>query len=136
MKILCIEDDENTVELIQIALAVGEIKAEFKSIDNLHDAGNMANWFQPDVILLDLGLTNCKTGIISTPPETVEASKHLCKFFSVVVLTGYDDAKFWRAMIANGASDYLFKGAFLARGKELFFAHAINTAFYRSLARG
>lgn len=138
MKILSIEDDDNTVLLTKTALRIGEIPlqaSDFQTCDNLHDAGNIANWFQPDVIILDLGLTNSKSGLVSLPAETVQASRRLCQLFSVVVLTGYDDVQFWRTMISHGASDYLFKGAFLAKGREFFFAHAINTAYYRTLAR-
>jgi two-component system response regulator YesN len=130
MKALIVEDDANIVTEIQMrAERGGIIFSEVQSTGSLHDAGNIAGQMNPDFVILDLGL------IDSLPQETVDSCRHLCHMFPVIILTGYDNVQFWRDTIRNGASDYLFKGAFLASGAELFLAHAMNTAYYRSRNR-
>jgi CheY-like chemotaxis protein len=93
---------------------------------NWHDAANEAIAMRPDVILFDLGLPD------SSPAESVARLPQFTKRFPTVVLSGQNEAAFWRQCVqSGGAGDYLPKAAFLSPGNELFLGHAILNAVFR-----
>jgi DNA-binding NarL/FixJ family response regulator len=86
--------------------------------DNGEEAIRLAKQFQPDVILMDIGMPGVN-GIEATTKikESVSQSR-------ILVLTAYDNPEFVAAVVEAGATGYLLKNV---RGKEL--TSAIRSAY-------
>lgn len=125
MKILVVDDEASIQELASRRLAASglEISQTQFALD-LHEAGNKALTFSPDVILLDLTLPD------SAREQTIQAIRHLGKRYCVIVFTGHDSSECWRECISAGAMDYVTKIPFLAPGNEGFLGHVILTAYW------
>jgi DNA-binding NarL/FixJ family response regulator len=66
----------------------------------------LARELSPDVIILDLGMSNPPFEPVSAVRAFVEMYPHI----KILVLTGYDDELYVRAIIDAGAQGYVLKG--------------------------
>ncbi|NBN98559.1 MAG: response regulator, partial [Flavobacteriia bacterium] len=104
VKILIIEDDASFASLLQNQLSMlGYSPYDLVNIDNLAEAEDIKDEFEPDVILLDLNIRD-SSGI-----ETYEKISSVFKEAPIVVLSGMDDRNLAMRIVAKGAQDYLLK---------------------------
>ncbi|MFM7388593.1 MAG: response regulator [Bacteroidota bacterium] len=104
VKILIIEDDASFALLLQNQLSMlGYSPYDLVNIDNLAEAEEIKDEFEPDVILLDLNIRD-SSGI-----ETYEKISSVFKEAPIVVLSGMDDRNLAMRIVAKGAQDYLLK---------------------------
>ena len=104
VKILIIEDDASFASLLQNQLSMlGYSLYDLVNIDNLAEAEEIKDEFEPDVILLDLNIRD-SSGI-----ETYEKISSVFKEAPIVVLSGMDDRNLAMRIVAKGAQDYLLK---------------------------
>jgi DNA-binding response OmpR family regulator len=124
MKVLIIEDDENIVESLNIALRMRWPEVELASSHMGEKGLLLAETFMPDVIVLDLGLPDI-TGF--------EVLKQIRLFSEVpiIVLTVLGDEDDIVKGLELGADDYIVKPfrkmEFLARVKSLVRRKSITT---------
>lgn len=124
MKVLIIEDDENIVESLNIALRMRWPEVELAASHLGEEGLLLAETFLPDVIVLDLGLPDI-TGF--------EVLKQMRLFSEVpiIVLTVLGDEDDIVKGLELGADDYIVKPfrkmEFLARVKSLVRRKSITT---------
>jgi PAS domain S-box-containing protein/putative nucleotidyltransferase with HDIG domain len=121
IRVLVIEDDEKTVNLVQRMLEAGQ-----RSAFRVFSAGSLSEGLQKlnvgsfDVILLDLGLPD------SRGMDALVAVLGRSPWIPVVVFTGLDDDEAAAEAIRKGAEDYLVKGQFDIQGLVRAIRHAIE----------
>ena len=105
MRIFLIED--NPVDALWLKRELGALPEEFSisEAQSLAEARETLSTELYDVILLDLGLPD------SNGMETFLEVQRVAPEIPVVVLTGMDDHQLAVEAVANGAQDYLVKGA-------------------------
>ncbi|MDO8813415.1 MAG: response regulator [Gallionella sp.] len=111
VSILAIEDDPGDFGLIQAYARLAKLgdsgsKASVTWAKKLADGITMARNDKPDVVLLDLSLSD------SEGLATVQAMRDALHDVPIVVLTGHDDNAIAIAALHAGAQDYLVKGQF------------------------
>lgn len=118
--ILIVEDEEAIRDVYRKSLADKYIVREVSTLDG---ARLVLAWCTPDVILLDLGLTD------SHHSQTLGEMKALAGDVPIVVCTGYDLEK---EAIAQGAEDFIGK---TEAGHSKCLLGAIRRAILRKEAR-
>ena len=104
-QILIIEDDAVFAEMVQFQLSTSGIPLEnIISIDSIGEAKEIRKYQEPDVILLDLNITD------SSGVETYDSIKELFPLASVIVLSGMDDESIALEIVSKGGQDYVLKG--------------------------
>ncbi len=104
-QILIIEDDVVFAEMVQFQLSTSGISLEnIISIDSIVEAKEIRKYQEPDVILLDLNITD------SSGVETYDSIKDLFPLASVIVLSGMDDESIALEIVSKGGQDYVLKG--------------------------
>src|SRR5882757_1791183 len=119
MKVLIIEDDPTTVELIRTILK--ECKWEMQDCNGLEEGFRLRHSFDPDVVLLDLNLADADRD------ETLAAIPRLAEN-ALIVLTGNADPITVASAFKQGADDCLDKACL---GDKKRFIAAIRTAWER-----
>ena len=105
IKVLLVEDDPGDVQLIQIALARGDIgRIECRQVDSISKAAQILGQEAFDLLLLDLSLADV-WGL-----DTIIQVNSQVPNIPVVVLTGNDDENIALEAVKLGAQDYLVKG--------------------------
>jgi DNA-binding response OmpR family regulator len=123
MNILFIEDEPEACDAVKRLLSrVGFVCCKFRCIGNLHDGINEMILDRPDLILLDLNLTDCR-GM-----DTVQKIPDLDRHAPVVVVSGMEAEQYRSPCIRAGAMNFLYKSTYLAPGVEAFFVNAIIVA--------
>lgn len=122
MKILLIDDSAADAALVKALLLASNFRAELRTEDNLHDGIECAHRFEPDMILLDLGM----------PPEGIEGTiatiPELADIGPVLILSGFEPEKYMIKCHEAGAIAFLYKQQFLKVGTEAFLHWALLTA--------
>lgn len=104
-QILIIEDDAVFAEMVQFQLSTSGISLEnIISIDSIGEAKEIRKYQEPDVILLDLNITD------SSGVETYDSINELFPLASVIVLSGMDDESIALEIVSKGGQDYVLKG--------------------------
>ena len=104
-QILIIEDDLVFAEMVQFQLSTSGISLEnIISIDSIEDAKEIRTYQEPDVILLDLNITD-SSGI-----STYDSISKLFPLASIIVLSGMDDESIALEIVSKGGQDYVLKG--------------------------
>ena len=104
-QILIIEYDAVFAEMVQFQLSTSGISLEnIISIDSIGEAKEIRKYQEPDVILLDLNITD------SSGVETYDSIKNLFPLASVIVLSGMDDESIALEIVSKGGQDYVLKG--------------------------
>ena len=105
-QILIIEDDLVFAEMVQFQLSTSGISLEnIISIDSIEDAKEIRTYQEPDVILLDLNITD-SSGI-----STYDSIGKLFPLASIIVfLSGMDDESIALEIVSKGGQDYVLKG--------------------------
>ena len=104
-QILIIEDDVVFAEMVQFQLSTSGISLEnIISIDSIGEAKEIRKYQEPDVILLDLNITD------SSGVETYDSINELFPLASVIVLSGMDDESIALEIVSKGGQDYVLKG--------------------------
>jgi len=111
ISILVVEDDAGDFGLIQAYIRRTGLRrladgAPLAWASSLVDGVRMATAARPDVVLLDLSLSD-STGI-----ATVQMMRSVVPDVPIIVLTGADDHQLAAAALEAGAQDYLVKGQF------------------------
>ena len=103
-KILIVEDDLSFANLIQHQLEMLHFDSkDVLIVTSLSDAKLAREEFLPDVVLLDLGISD-SNGI-----NTYEAIHKMYKFASIIILSGLNDQALALEIVSKGAQDYLLK---------------------------
>lgn len=103
-KILIVEDDTSFSQLISFQLSSNNYDDEYvQYTDSVAEAKEIATFFQPDVILLDLNITD------SSGKETFERITSIFDSAAVIILSGFDDEELALQMVKDGAQDYILK---------------------------
>ena len=102
MKILIIEDDENTVDFIKNVFDVGWPEAEFVFAHNGKDGIGLVEDEKPDIVLLDLGLPDM-SGF-----EVLKQIRHNTEM-AIVLMTVRDDESEIVHGLTLGADEYIIK---------------------------
>lgn len=102
MKILIIEDDTDTVEILRLTLEVYDPVAEIISSQKGYEGLEYTRSTQPDLVLLDLGLPDI---------DGMEVLKELRRFSKtpVLVISARHDPEVITGALAQGAEDYILK---------------------------
>jgi len=104
-QILIIEDDQVFAEMVQFQLSTSGIALEnIISIDSISEAKDIRKYQEPDVILLDLNITD------SSGVHTYDSVYSLFPLASVIVLSGMDDESIALEIVSKGGQDYVLKG--------------------------
>ena len=104
-QILIIEDDQVFAEMVQFQLSTSGIALEnIISIDSISEAKEIKKYQEPDVILLDLNITD------SSGVETYDTIYKLFPLASIIVLSGMDDESIALEIVSKGGQDYVLKG--------------------------
>ncbi len=104
-QILIVEDDLVFAEMVQFQLSTSGISLEnIISIDSIEDAKEIRTYQEPDVILLDLNITD-SSGI-----STYDSISKLFPLASIIVLSGMDDESIALEIVSKGGQDYVLKG--------------------------
>ena len=104
-QILIIEDDVVFAEMVQFQLSTSGISLEnIISIDSIDEAKEIRKYQEPDVILLDLNITD-SSGI-----NTYDSISRLFPLASIIVLSGMDDESIALEIVSKGGQDYVLKG--------------------------
>jgi PAS domain S-box-containing protein len=104
-QILIIEDDTVFAEMVQFQLSTSGISLEnIISIDSIGEAKEIRKLQEPDVILLDLNITD-SSGI-----NTYDSISRLFPLASIIVLSGMDDESIALEIVSKGGQDYVLKG--------------------------
>ena len=104
-QILIIEDDQVFSEMVQFQLSTSGIALEnIISIDSISEAKEVRKYLEPDVILLDLNITD------SSGVDTYDSIYSLFPLASVIVLSGMDDESIALEIVSKGGQDYVLKG--------------------------
>ncbi|MCG8497217.1 MAG: PAS domain-containing protein, partial [Enterobacterales bacterium] len=104
IRVLHVEDSRTDIILIKSILKkIPTHKFDVVSVDSLEEAVNELKKSEPDVILLDLTVTD-SSGI-----ETVERMRDAAPLSPIVVTTGNDSQLLVQTAMRKGAQDYLFK---------------------------
>jgi len=104
-QILIIEDDAIFAEMVQFQLSTSGISLEnIISIDSIGEAKEIRKYQEPDVILLDLNITD------SSGVETYDSINEIFPLASVIVLSGMDDESIALEIVSKGGQDYVLKG--------------------------
>ena len=104
-QILIIEDDRVFAEMVQYQLSTSGIALEnIISIDSISEAKEIRKYQEPDVILLDLNITD------SSGVDTYDSIYNLFPLASVIVLSGMDDESIALEIVSKGGQDYVLKG--------------------------
>ena len=104
-QILIVEDDLVFAEMVQFQLSTSGISLEnIISIDSIEDAKEIRTYQEPDVILLDLNITD-SSGI-----STYDSINKLFPLASIIVLSGMDDESIALEIVSKGGQDYVLKG--------------------------
>lgn len=102
--VIIIEDDDDDVYLVKEMLSRDEErKYTFTHCSNLQESCSILSQAKPDIVLLDLGLSD------SYGLATLTALKEHLRETPVIVLTGINDDKLGQEAIKLGAEDYLPK---------------------------
>ena len=103
-KILIVEDDLSFANLIQHQLEMLHFDSnDVLIVTSLSDAKLAREEFLPDVVLLDLGISD-SNGI-----NTYEAIHKMYEFASIIILSGLNDHALALEIVSKGAQDYLLK---------------------------
>ena len=104
-QILIIEDDKVFAEMVQFQLSTSGISLEnIISIDSVSEAKEIRKYQEPDVILLDLNITD------SSGVNTYDSINTLFPLASIIVLSGMDDESIALEIVSKGGQDYVLKG--------------------------
>ncbi len=104
-QILIIEDDQVFSEMVQFQLSTSGISLEnIIAIDSIEEAKKIKKIQEPDVILLDLNITD------SSGVDTYDSINGLYPLASVIVLSGMDDESIALEIVSKGGQDYVLKG--------------------------
>lgn len=107
MKILVVEDEKDFSNTLKQALSL-QLEANVEIVDNLRSIQSSAEKYQPDIILLDLGLGGA-------PEESgFPALKNLkrgyrTKHIPVIIMTGNRDKEYLMEAAKLGINDYVIK---------------------------
>ncbi len=123
-RIILVEDDPMFSQMIQFQLTTSG--SDFNSgniqhVVSLYDFEEMLSFFLPDVILLDLNLTD------SMGLDTYMRVKNKCPNCAIIILSGSDDEELSAKIVQNGAQDYILKSDVNGR--------LLNKAIHYSLER-
>jgi DNA-binding response OmpR family regulator len=102
-RILLIEDDEDYVQLVTVALAACGDGFEVQSAALLGAGLVLIDQYLPDLILVDLSLPD------SSGYQTFQHVRDRAQTTPIVVMTGLDDDHLATRAIEDGAQDYLVK---------------------------
>jgi DNA-binding response OmpR family regulator len=122
--ILLIEDDQDYVQLVSVALA--EDTFEVRSAASVAASLALIEEFRPDVILMDLNLPD------SSGLETFLRVRERAQGIPIVVLTSMDDDRTAIKAVEDGAQDYLVKSSFQPK----LLARCMNMALTRQRTQG
>jgi signal transduction histidine kinase len=104
VRVLMIEDDEYYSTFVRRLLTrCAQPRFDLVRAGNLAEASQYLSWEAPDVILLDLGLTD------SNGLTTLSSVRELAGIIPIVVLTGRDAEETGLQAVGLGAQDYLVK---------------------------
>ena len=101
-RVLLIEDTEDDAEFVSISLR--RVSFEVHHVKSIADAVVAVEQTPPDVVLLDLGLSQ------SNGLDTFRLASAELGSFPIVVLTGDDNEELALQAVSEGAEDYLQKG--------------------------
>ncbi|RLA16594.1 MAG: GGDEF domain-containing response regulator [Gammaproteobacteria bacterium] len=117
--VLLVEDNSTDAYIIESILSdVPDVNYNVQHVQALSDAQDACKVKQPDIILLDLSLSDAH-GL-----ATIEELKNAASDSPIVVLTGNKDAETINSAIQAGAQDLLQKGEYNAKflGKTIHYA--------------
>lgn len=120
-RILIIEDDEDYQRLVSAVLTRSEEPFDVKNARTLAEGIASAEWFHPEMILVDLNLPD------STGYETFLRVQAQAGGVPIVVLTGLDDDNTALQAVKDGAQDYLVKSLMQPK----FIARSMNMVLHR-----
>jgi signal transduction histidine kinase len=104
IQVLLVEDSPSDAALLQENLQLnGSHNISIMVAASLHEAAELLNANQIDMVLLDLTLPD------SSGLDTVRWARRVCSNLPVVVLTGTDDEKTGIEAVRMGVQDYLVK---------------------------
>jgi serine phosphatase RsbU (regulator of sigma subunit) len=108
-RVLLVEDDPGDVFLVRELLAEVDAPVELTVATSVADAVNSGRLAAADCVLLDLGLPDLPSRDRLDALRVLRGqAPQLC---AICVLTGLDDEHLGAAAMAEGAQDYLVKGA-------------------------
>lgn len=103
-KILIVEDDASFSQLISYQLSSNNYDSDYvQFVDSIAESNELAEFFQPDVILLDLNITD------SSGKDTFLKIREIFTSAAIIILSGYDDEELALQMVKEGAQDYILK---------------------------
>jgi signal transduction histidine kinase len=106
LNIVLLEDNVADARLIELMLHNLDQKFKFECIDNLEEGIEMIHFFNPDVILSDLNLTD------SHSLGTIESLLEHFSDIPIIAMTGMGHDEIGMNAINIGAQDFLEKGFF------------------------
>ena len=107
MKILLIDDDKTFLTALKEFLTL-EFKAEIEIVFNFRNVQSTTEIFQPDVILLDLGLGSSPED--SGLPVLRNLKRgYYTKHIPILVLSGHSETSIFKSAVRWGIDDYVIK---------------------------
>jgi len=123
-RVLLIEDSDSDAFIVQKALYGGMDDTHCTRAITLKDGEDILEKGQTDLLLLDLGLPDSVT-----PADTYARVKKWADKVPVVIMTSLKDHALARALVRDGAADFLNKDSILENPKHI--QHVIDFSMER-----